>query len=305
MHGKAVQLGRGASRMLRSSPMVGTRQSQCPAKQSVAVPSLGVFRSFSLSRKSEYSVPVGSVKGVAALHVYVLFTSCGSGHSAPQTTTAPGVPVFFSHISPVWLSQIARSPTSVKRVGGFAGHATAAAPPAAGVPPPPPPPSPQAVSASRIDRPIIDATILSGFMFSDVSWSFPHSLGAAVPKSTGDWLSPISLGPSKVLVSLPYRIASWPKPRGSCPKPHGCIVRPVTPSPSQVQILPGMRRERPIGNIDHFSCRFGIRERSNMDLRHARTFVTVADLGTVSKAAERLHIAQPALSRQIGNIEEE
>jgi len=42
-----------------------------------------------------------------------------------------------------------------------------------------------------------------------------------------------------------------------------------------------------------------------MDLRHARTFVTVADLGTVSKAAERLHIAQPALSRQIGNIEEE
>src|SRR5882672_92949 len=179
MHGKAVQLGRGASRMLRSSPMVGTRQSQCPAKQSVAVPSLGVFRSFSLSRKSEYSVPVGSVKGVAALHVYVLFTSCGSGHSAPQTTTAPGVPVFFSHISPVWLSQTVRSPMSVKRVGGFAGHATAAPPPAAGVPPPPPPPSPQAVSASRIDRLIIDATILRCFMFSDVSWSFPHSLGAA------------------------------------------------------------------------------------------------------------------------------
>ncbi len=42
-----------------------------------------------------------------------------------------------------------------------------------------------------------------------------------------------------------------------------------------------------------------------MDLRHARTFVTVADLGTVSKAAERLHIAQPALSRQIGNLENE
>jgi DNA-binding transcriptional LysR family regulator len=42
-----------------------------------------------------------------------------------------------------------------------------------------------------------------------------------------------------------------------------------------------------------------------MDLRHARTFVTVADLGTVSKAAERLHIAQPALSRQISNLEQE
>ena len=42
-----------------------------------------------------------------------------------------------------------------------------------------------------------------------------------------------------------------------------------------------------------------------MDLRHARTFVTVAELGTVSKAALRLHIAQPALSRQIAALEDE
>ena len=42
-----------------------------------------------------------------------------------------------------------------------------------------------------------------------------------------------------------------------------------------------------------------------MDLRHARTFVTVAELGTVSKAAVRLRIAQPALSRQIGDLEQE
>ena len=40
-----------------------------------------------------------------------------------------------------------------------------------------------------------------------------------------------------------------------------------------------------------------------MDLRHARTFVTVAEVGTVSKAAVRLHVAQPALSRQIANLE--
>ncbi|WP_198371330.1 LysR family transcriptional regulator [Roseomonas rosulenta] len=40
-----------------------------------------------------------------------------------------------------------------------------------------------------------------------------------------------------------------------------------------------------------------------MDLRHARTFVAVADLGTVSRAAERLHVAQPALSRQIAELE--
>ena len=42
-----------------------------------------------------------------------------------------------------------------------------------------------------------------------------------------------------------------------------------------------------------------------MDLRYVRTFVAVADLGTVSKAAVRLHVAQPALSRQIGNLEQE
>jgi len=42
-----------------------------------------------------------------------------------------------------------------------------------------------------------------------------------------------------------------------------------------------------------------------MDLRRIRTFVTVAELGTVSKAAERLHVAQPALSRQIGVLEDE
>jgi DNA-binding transcriptional LysR family regulator len=42
-----------------------------------------------------------------------------------------------------------------------------------------------------------------------------------------------------------------------------------------------------------------------MDLRHTRTFVTVAELGTVSKAALRLRIAQPALSRQISDLEQE
>ena len=42
-----------------------------------------------------------------------------------------------------------------------------------------------------------------------------------------------------------------------------------------------------------------------MELRHLKTFVTVAELGTVSKAALRLRIAQPALSRQISNLEQE
>lgn len=43
----------------------------------------------------------------------------------------------------------------------------------------------------------------------------------------------------------------------------------------------------------------------DMDLRHLRTFVTVAELGTVSKAAASLRVAQPALSRQIMDLEDE
>lgn len=42
-----------------------------------------------------------------------------------------------------------------------------------------------------------------------------------------------------------------------------------------------------------------------MILRNVRTFVAVAELGTVSKAAEYLHVAQPALSRQIAALEDE
>ena len=40
-----------------------------------------------------------------------------------------------------------------------------------------------------------------------------------------------------------------------------------------------------------------------MELRHLRTFVTVAEQGTVSKASARLGVAQPALSRQIQDLE--
>src|SRR6476646_608116 len=42
-----------------------------------------------------------------------------------------------------------------------------------------------------------------------------------------------------------------------------------------------------------------------MDLKRLRTFVAVADLGTVSKAALRLRISQSALSRQIADLEHE
>jgi len=42
-----------------------------------------------------------------------------------------------------------------------------------------------------------------------------------------------------------------------------------------------------------------------VDLKRLRTFVVVADVGTVSKAALHLHISQSALSRQIADLEGE
>ncbi len=42
-----------------------------------------------------------------------------------------------------------------------------------------------------------------------------------------------------------------------------------------------------------------------VELRHLRYFVVVAELNNVSKAAQKLRVAQPALSRQIHDLEEE
>lgn len=42
-----------------------------------------------------------------------------------------------------------------------------------------------------------------------------------------------------------------------------------------------------------------------MDLKQLKTFLEVADLGSLSKAADRLHVAQPALGRQVKLLEDE
>ena len=42
-----------------------------------------------------------------------------------------------------------------------------------------------------------------------------------------------------------------------------------------------------------------------MEIRHLRTFVCIARNGSFSRAAEVLHVAQPALSQQIRQLEEE
>lgn len=42
-----------------------------------------------------------------------------------------------------------------------------------------------------------------------------------------------------------------------------------------------------------------------MDLRHVRSFIAVADAASVTRAAERLHISQPPLTRHIHQLERE
>src|SRR3954470_8245233 len=42
-----------------------------------------------------------------------------------------------------------------------------------------------------------------------------------------------------------------------------------------------------------------------MELRQLRYFAAVAEHANFNRAAERLHVAQPALSRQVGGLEKE
>lgn len=42
-----------------------------------------------------------------------------------------------------------------------------------------------------------------------------------------------------------------------------------------------------------------------MDIRRLKTFLAVCETGSLSRAAERLHISQPALTRRIQELESE
>jgi len=50
---------------------------------------------------------------------------------------------------------------------------------------------------------------------------------------------------------------------------------------------------------------FGIRDGGKMNLRRLKYFVKIVDIGSLTQAAEVLHIAQPALSQQVATLENE
>ena len=74
VHETVVQFG--VSSIDRSSPIVGSRQSQWPAKQPVVVLPSADTPPLSVPRNSVKAVPFGVVPGNAVFHVCLLSLSC-------------------------------------------------------------------------------------------------------------------------------------------------------------------------------------------------------------------------------------
>jgi DNA-binding transcriptional LysR family regulator len=66
-----------------------------------------------------------------------------------------------------------------------------------------------------------------------------------------------------------------------------------------------MKRILGIGGIKNYDASDHLSYRFNMDTRNLKYFLAVADAGSVTRAADRLNIAQPALSQALTRMEKE
>jgi DNA-binding transcriptional LysR family regulator len=72
-----------------------------------------------------------------------------------------------------------------------------------------------------------------------------------------------------------------------------------------VGLVPGANHQQGAFDVQAGAVRQGGRWETTVDFRQLRTFRAVAELGSLGKASDRLHIAQPALSRHIKLLEHE